>query len=99
MPAITRRDATTTFFIPHSSINLLFQNVSPMLPGSLVLATNHSLIIVHPDVVLAMPNPSAGRLKCSWHLGMMMRIIETPLLKGKPDLLFGARKTLYARTP
>jgi hypothetical protein len=27
------------------------------------------------------PNPSARRLKCSWHLGMMMRIIETPLLK------------------
>jgi hypothetical protein len=52
-----------------------------MLPGSLVPKTKHNLIIEHPVVVLAVPDPSVERLKCSWHLGMMMRIIETLLLK------------------
>jgi len=63
-----------------------------MLPGSLVLATKHSLIIVHPAVVLDIPDPSAERLKCSWHLGMMKRIIETPSLKGKCDPRFCSKK-------
>ena len=58
-----------------------------MLPGSLVPKTKHSLIIVHPAVVLAVPNPSVKRLKCSWHLGMMMRIIETLLLKTQAYML------------
>jgi hypothetical protein len=49
--------------------------------GHLYLQTKHSLIIVHPAEVLAILNPSVERLKCSWHLGMMMRIIETQLLK------------------
>src|SRR5437016_14203744 len=39
MPATARRDATTAFFIPHSSKNLSLSNVSPMIPGSLVLKT------------------------------------------------------------
>ncbi len=43
--------------------------------------TKHSLIIVHPAVLFTVPNPSVRRLKCSWHLWMMMRIIETLLLK------------------
>jgi hypothetical protein len=52
-----------------------------MLPGSLVPKTKHNLIIEHPVIFLAVPDPSVERLKCSWHLGMMMRIIETVLLK------------------
>jgi hypothetical protein len=38
---------------------------------------------MYPAAILAVPGPSAERWKCSWHLGMMMRIIETLLLKGK----------------
>jgi hypothetical protein len=68
-----------------------------MLPWPLIPETRHSLIIVHPAVVLAVPGPSVGRLKCSWHLGMMMRIIETPLLKGKPASTFEARKALLLK--
>jgi hypothetical protein len=67
-----------------------------MLPGPLVPETKHSLIIVHPAAILAVSDPSAERLKCSWHLGMMMRIIETLLLKGKSDLMF-CRKTLFSQ--
>jgi len=67
-----------------------------MLPGPLVPETKHSLIIVHPAAILAVSDPSVERLKCSWHLGMMMRIIETLLLKGKSDLMF-CRKTLFSQ--
>jgi hypothetical protein len=63
-----------------------------MLPGSLVLQTKHSLIIVHPAVILAVPDRSTRRLKCSWHLGMMMRIIETLLLKTQAHMKFSRKK-------
>ena len=51
-----------------------------MLLGHLDQA-KHSLIIVHPTEIFIVLDPWDKRLKCSWHLWMMMRIIETPLLK------------------
>jgi hypothetical protein len=68
-----------------------------MLPGPLVPETKHSLIIVHPAVIFAVSDPSAERLKCSWHLGMMMRIIETLLLKGKSALMFCRKKHFFRK--
>jgi hypothetical protein len=58
--------------------------------------TKHSLIIEHPAEVFTVPNPSVKRLKCSWHLGMMMRIIETQLLKRQAESEFVAKRV--ART-
>jgi hypothetical protein len=54
--------------------------------------TKHSLIIEHPTEVFTVPNPSVKRLKCSWHLGMMMRIIETPLLKRQANSKLVAKR-------
>jgi hypothetical protein len=61
--------------------------------------TKHSLIIEHPAVVFTVPDPSVKRLKCSWHLRMMMRIIEMLSLKRQADarfaLQFAPRAILY----
>jgi hypothetical protein len=52
---------------------------------------------MYPAAILAVPGPSAERWKCSWHLGMMMRIIETLLLKGKLCPEFSPRDTFFNR--
>jgi len=70
-----------------------------MLPESLVPRRNLNLIIEHPVVVLAVPNPSVKRLKCSWHLGMMMRIIETLLLKTQAYMYFCSKKHIFLQRP
>src|SRR6266478_4566591 len=67
--------------------------------GHLYLRRNINLIIEHPAVVLAVPDPSVKRLKCSWHLGMMMRIIETLLLKTQACTKFSVRNASHPHTP
>jgi hypothetical protein len=56
-----------------------------MLPGSLGYKNEAQTDLWCFGVTLAAPNPSARRLKCSWHLGMMMRIIETTLFETQAD--------------
>src|SRR5205814_4823829 len=80
----------------HSTLlnNSSLSNVSPMIPGSLVPKTK-----TRPDhrasgLVLAVPDPSVARLKCSWHLGMMMRIIRTLLLKTQATCSFPRKNYL-----
>jgi hypothetical protein len=67
-----------------------------MLPGSLVCETKHSVIIVH-----RLSSSPCLTLRSSDEVfvasRMMMRIIETPLLKTQADALFCSHKGVYTR--